>query len=518
MSVSNFKGYVSLLAIAGACSFVTQATSFPLIEADKKKNKENGFVDDPTVDFHKMYTDLRKYGTEFGVSSQHSKGLCKLKREAIAIKEHLKTILNSNNKKDISSLLRSIEDVIQIVTHFYNETRDVPYNWMRRRFITELKRGTKIVYPKAKTVEQPDHDLKFRYADESDEDSEAECKDVTTDPTNFQLDSLDARIHMVVSQVGLDGLFATIPNVCYPNKIEEKIWKEFEDFDKENYEVDLLMPYGVEPVSIEVDHPIVPAIGNFAVKAFNKACEMHVKKGEHYNLHDFELIECKYIKTAISYYFYMVIEAFEEGNLGIYEARVICNIFGGEMILCQFVLTDRKPFGTKAMSGKYFECLQFICEAVENLYLEKLTRLKALSKSLGGLGANWHDPYLVTESSLEGMGFSLFQCHFGQCTGDERSKAKVYKDLLKHQHTEAVEGLKCAIYTTALHRRLNSWKRTRLPDCNQKTNPGYTTYRLILIFESIVSLSSAFSYRYTDIVYDLKQRELMQQGNKLICL
>ena len=77
-----------------------------------------------------MYTNLRKYGTEFGVSSQLSKDLCKLKREAIAIKEHLKTILNNNNKKDTRSLVCSMEDVIQIVTHFYKETRDVPYNWM----------------------------------------------------------------------------------------------------------------------------------------------------------------------------------------------------------------------------------------------------------------------------------------------------------------------------------------------------------------------------------------------------
>lgn len=104
-----------------------------------------------------------------------------------------------------------------------------------------------------------------------------------------------------------DGLFAIVPNQCYPNKIDEKIWKEFEDFDNEEcvcfispfylflidvythskvfltnldaftwqYEVDdLLMRYGLEPFSIEVDHPIVSAIGNFAVKAFNKACEM----------------------------------------------------------------------------------------------------------------------------------------------------------------------------------------------------------------------------------------------------
>ncbi|GJZ37850.1 ribonuclease H-like domain, reverse transcriptase, RNA-dependent DNA polymerase [Tanacetum coccineum] len=118
-------------------------------------------------------------------------------------------------------------------------------------------------------------------------------------------------------------LFAIVLNVCYPNKIEEKIWKEFEEIDKEN---------------------LFSADGNFSVKAFNEACEM---KGEHNNLHDFELMECNYIKTTISYYFYMVIEAVEEEKLGIYEARVICNRFGGEMILCQFVLTDRKPFGTK---------------------------------------------------------------------------------------------------------------------------------------------------------------------------
>ena len=39
-----------------------------------------------------------------------------------------------------------------------------------------------------------------------EEDNEAECKDVMvkqTYPTDFQLDSLDARIHMLVSQVGL---------------------------------------------------------------------------------------------------------------------------------------------------------------------------------------------------------------------------------------------------------------------------------------------------------------------------
>ncbi|GJS69997.1 hypothetical protein Tco_0702838 [Tanacetum coccineum] len=229
------------------------------LEAEAKKAKENGFVDDPMFFYDKVYTNLRKYGNEFGVSSQHSKDLCKRKKQTIAIKEHLNTILNNNNRKDIRSLLRSIQDGIQIVTHFYNETRDVPYNYMGRRFIPELKRAR---------------------------------------------------------------LFAIVLNVCYPNKIEEKIWKEFEEIDKENlcfllldafaceHEVDLLMRNGVERMSIDADHPIVSADGNFSVKAFNEAC-------------------------------------------------------------------------TKAMSGKYFKCLQSIYETVETFPLlhRRLWRYRSVQSS-----------------------------------------------------------------------------------------------------------------------------------------
>ncbi|GJS69998.1 hypothetical protein Tco_0702839 [Tanacetum coccineum] len=133
------------------------------------------------------------------------------------------------------------------------------------------------------------------------------------------------------------------------------------------HKVDLLMRNGVERMSIDADHPIVSADGNFSVKAFNEACEMAV----------------------------------EEEKLGIYEARVICNRFGGEMILCQFVLTDRKPFGTKAMSGKYFKCLQSIYETVEKLYLEKLTRLEALCKTLDGDESTEFGTEFVQEGRLD---------------------------------------------------------------------------------------------------------------------
>nr|GEU94851.1 hypothetical protein [Tanacetum cinerariifolium]GEV47288.1 hypothetical protein [Tanacetum cinerariifolium] len=400
------------------------------IEANKKKNKKNGFVDDHTVEY-----DLRK-----------------LRNEAIAIKEHLKMILNNNSKKDTHSLLRSIENIIQIVTHFYEETRDVPYNWMGRRFIPELKRGAKIAYPKSHEDNEAEcKDVMgnltdptcFIYFDESDDDNEEECVDVKgtlTEPNCYTLGRLDRTTPDVCSELGTGRLSDIIRNVYYPNEFEEKIWKEyFKEFDKETLEVKKANHMCIEEelMSIKVDHPMVRVIGNFAVEAFNKACEMHVKNGEHNNLHDFELMECKYIKTSLSYYFYMAIEAIEEGKLGIYEAKVICNSFGHEMILCQFVLTDRTPFGTKAMAVKYLACPRSIFKTVDDLWFEKLTRLKALSKSLGG---------------------------------DERCKAQVYKDLLKQQHNETVEGLKRdVLYTTALHRSLN--QNTRLPDCYRTTNP-----------------------------------------------
>nr|GEW98808.1 zinc finger CCCH domain-containing protein 13 [Tanacetum cinerariifolium] len=44
------------------------------------------------------------------------------------------------------------------------------------------------------------------------------------------------------------------------------------------YEVDLLMLYGVEKMSIDVDHPIVSTLGNFVVKAFNNTYERDYRK------------------------------------------------------------------------------------------------------------------------------------------------------------------------------------------------------------------------------------------------
>nr|GEY09312.1 hypothetical protein [Tanacetum cinerariifolium] len=96
---------------------------------------------------------------------------------------------------------------------------------------------------------------------------------------------------------------------------------------------------------VGLDHPFVSVIGDFVIAAFNEAREIHVKKGIHNNLHDLEFMECNYLKNSKGYYFYMTIEAIEEGNLAIYEAEVLCNNDDGSRTLSKFVLTDRTPVG-----------------------------------------------------------------------------------------------------------------------------------------------------------------------------
>ena len=57
-------------------------------------------------------------------------------------------------------------------------------------------------------------------------------------------------------------------------------------------------------------------------------------------------MECKYVKTDEAYYFFMTIEAIEEGNLGVYEAKVNCDIYDDVRItLSKFILSDRTPVG-----------------------------------------------------------------------------------------------------------------------------------------------------------------------------
>ncbi|PWA46357.1 hypothetical protein CTI12_AA510230 [Artemisia annua] len=167
----------------------------------------------------------------------------------------------------------------------------------------------------------------------------------------------------------------------FPDKDEQKIWLEFKKFDEGTREAEVINPEFVneEMRSLEADHPIVSVVGNFAVAAFNDARRM---VGEHKNLYDFEFMECKYLKHPQFYYFYMIIEVTQKGNSGSYMAEVACDRFDGPSILCKFVLTDYKPCGTKAMAVSYLSCLESICETMDDLFKEKLGRLKELYRNL----------------------------------------------------------------------------------------------------------------------------------------
>nr|GEV01714.1 40S ribosomal protein S13 [Tanacetum cinerariifolium] len=138
------------------------------------------------------------------------------------------------------------------------------------------------------------------------------------------------------------------PNQKFPkatnvplNDDERLIWSEFLDDDKDYV---LKRP-------LEIKNPIVSQIGNFAVAAFNEAVEMYVKEGEANNIHDIEIMKCKYIKMKSAYYFYITIEAIEERKHGVYEAKVDFMRKTSSKTLSHFVLTDCKLHKPPAKEG-----------------------------------------------------------------------------------------------------------------------------------------------------------------------
>nr|GEV60266.1 40S ribosomal protein S13 [Tanacetum cinerariifolium] len=107
--------------------------------------------------------------------------------------------------------------------------------------------------------------------------------------------------------------------------------------------------------SLEVKDQIVSKAGNFTINAFNKAYEMHVKKGEHKH---FKFMECKYFRVSISnYYFYIAIEAIEEGNPSAYVAEVAWNLSDGRLtalrrsMFLQWKILAKNFLGTLRVGG-----------------------------------------------------------------------------------------------------------------------------------------------------------------------
>ncbi|GJT64707.1 hypothetical protein Tco_1016187 [Tanacetum coccineum] len=159
----------------------------------------------------------------------------------------------------------------------------------------------------------------------------------------------------------------------YPSEYEKRIYIEIYNSTQASE----------EKLSIKVEHPIVSIIGNYAINAFNGAFEQHVKNGEHNRLRHFEFLECKFLKFVCGHHFDMTIEAFEEGYIGTYRTEVIWNIDFCAITVCTFVLTNRKPFGTKALAIS----VERKCTAPERgIAADEIDRIRRLrDKTIEGL-------------------------------------------------------------------------------------------------------------------------------------
>ena len=121
------------------------------------------------------------------------------------------------------------------------------------------------------------------------------------------------------------------------------------------------------------DDNFVSFIRDFAVDVFNKSYQMvwlhstcfqlfilylpvncftckqilcqYFDKDKNENISRAKVTECKYIKVNPCYLFYMTIEAYEQGKLGVYEIELRCDLGDGKIVLDSFCLRDPKPWG-----------------------------------------------------------------------------------------------------------------------------------------------------------------------------
>ncbi|PWA48547.1 hypothetical protein CTI12_AA329770 [Artemisia annua] len=339
--------------------------------------------------------DLSHLGTK---TYENSKKLNKLVRQAIDLKNHLETHMDHNNPDSIK-LLRTLQKVIRLVTSYQKDIGDLPFDWVRKRFLPSKFRGWKLSYPDVEswiflinTKPKMKYDPFLEFDIASTRILYAFGMSDFLPPNDniypilsddfYQLDNDDCET-VNGNKHCMEHCFGVTED-SFSNEEEEKIWLEFKEFDTGTRDSEVTNPmfefYHGKIRSIGVDHPIVSVVGNFAVAAFNKACKKHVKKGEDDNLHGFEFMECKYLKVGKRYHFYMIIEAIEEGNPGTYMAEVTCSSISTAKLLCKFFLTDYKPFGMKAMAVSYFYCLESIRKTLDGLYKEKRAKLIELHK------------------------------------------------------------------------------------------------------------------------------------------
>ncbi|GJU57495.1 aldehyde oxidase GLOX [Tanacetum coccineum] len=385
-AISNCRLLHSFVSIG-----IIDQRCFLKIRGNKKKKKKKGGnkqeVSSTLLEVM-VKNDISPNGDKIvkgrGNLSKLSNDLRKLHKEAIAIR-NLQAHLYIN--KDSKLIMDSVENVIHIVARYRKRMKDYPFSWRSNKMLDRNYWLYRNLHDKSRKNlrKSPKEGFVFR-----DSHRIPHVKGSDNCSTRGRL-SWATSGPLVDTRMVLERGHAIDPSTNLPNENEAKIWMDFVNFDKETPDS---ISVDEEKKTIEVDHPIVSVIGNFAVNAFNNACEMHVKKGEHNNLHDSEFAICNYLKFGMSYHFYMTIEAIEEGNLGTYLAEVICNSSDGARTLCKFVLTDQEPLGTKALAVYYLSCLRSISKTVDGVGRDlqseiasaELSRIRRLcDKTLEGL-------------------------------------------------------------------------------------------------------------------------------------
>ncbi|GKE24810.1 hypothetical protein Tco_1436322 [Tanacetum coccineum] len=132
---------------------------------------------------------------------------------------------------------------------------------------------------------------------------------------------------------------------CWESWEWHERWQEFQKLDQGKHALCHITSETVNTIKtkIQLDHPIVSAIGNYAINAFNDLC----KEEKSNNLCDHQVMNCMYLKFSKLYCFYMTIEVIEEGIIGVYEATIACDPVDDRGSLVKFILTDQKPTGMK---------------------------------------------------------------------------------------------------------------------------------------------------------------------------
>nr|XP_043611367.1 uncharacterized protein LOC122582998 [Erigeron canadensis] len=273
-------------------------------------------------------------------------------------------------------LVDSANEVLRILRLYLKDTKSPRFHWGRRAFMPPF-RNPDVVFQLLKVKDcvnickLVENERALLYPDSPG----------ISEPNRLTVDKGHALTQPMLDQSIASGYHLPL------NRKERKIWLDFKKLDEGNPESGMINFTFEEDEkrSINLSDPLVSVIGGFAVAAFNKACATHFKKDEQNNVHDFEYMECKYVKETKDYFFYLTIEAIEEGNLGVYEAIVVCSRDDGSRKLLKFVLTDRAPAGMKAMAISLFSCLISTCKTLELVGKARSRRLLGFHKVARGM-------------------------------------------------------------------------------------------------------------------------------------